>query len=336
MLRAAVWMAMLEVAFTYNLPSSLFFRRQVLTKCNLAHMPLHRHFRPRLTPAMSQSISTERQGVGTATRERERYVVFNRFQTRDGAGAKFEKRWADRKSSLKQMEGFRLFSLLRRIDDDASDSKGYPEDFQDYMSMTVWENKENFDSWRKGYAFKEAHGGGSLGGFLSAMIGSMMVLRTSPTPAMWDGLFPKASTKQLAALALQGRDEHGKVVADGKAKIPTDCFMTMDFYQLKDQSDDKFEQLWSQISPQLQEDDRCLASILLRRAGSKATRPDDAFTYASCSFWPSEAVWKEWKESEGRPLLSSLEEQISSSAAVENRFTSRWEGTLLLSAPNGI
>ena len=43
--------------------------------------------------------------------------------------------------------GFRLFSLLRRIDDDASGSKGYPEDFQDYMSMTVWENKENFDSW---------------------------------------------------------------------------------------------------------------------------------------------------------------------------------------------
>merc|ERR1712216_385715 len=52
------------------------------------------------------------------------------------------------------------------------------------------ETKKNFNSWRTGYAFKEAHGGGSIGGFLSAVVGSMMVLKTTPVPAMWDALIP--------------------------------------------------------------------------------------------------------------------------------------------------
>jgi len=56
------------------------------------------------------------------------------------------------------------------------------------MSMTVWETKKNFNSWRTGYAFKEAHGGGTIGGFLSAIVGSAMVLKGPPAPAMWDAL----------------------------------------------------------------------------------------------------------------------------------------------------
>ena len=94
---------------------------------------------------------------------RERYVVMNRFQSRVGAGPRFEKRWADRKSSLKILEGFRFFTLLRRADDVELNGKKveYEDDTPDYMSMTVWETKKNFNSWRTGYAFKEAHGGGT-------------------------------------------------------------------------------------------------------------------------------------------------------------------------------
>jgi heme-degrading monooxygenase HmoA len=86
----------------------------------------------------------------------------NRFQSREGAGPRFEKRWADRKSSLKTLEGFRFFTLLRRADNIELNGKTveYEEDTPDYMSMTVWETKKNFNSWRTGYAFKEAHGGG--------------------------------------------------------------------------------------------------------------------------------------------------------------------------------
>lgn len=99
---------------------------------------------------------------------------------------RFEKRWADRKSSLKTLEGFRFFQLLRR--DSFSGSIKYEEGEPDYMSMTVWETKKNFNSWRTGYAFKEAHGGGTIGGFLSAIVGSAMVLKGPPAPAMWDAL----------------------------------------------------------------------------------------------------------------------------------------------------
>ena len=111
---------------------------------------------------------------------RERYVVFNRFQSREGAGPRFEKRWADRKSSLKVLDGFRFFTLLRRADDVELNGSpvAYEEGTSDYMSMTVWETKKNFNSWRTGFAFKEAHGGGSIAGFLSAVVGSMMVLKS--------------------------------------------------------------------------------------------------------------------------------------------------------------
>ena len=45
-----------------------------------------------------------------------RYVASNRFKTRGGkAAAKFEARWANRKSRLAELEGFRYFSLFREV-----------------------------------------------------------------------------------------------------------------------------------------------------------------------------------------------------------------------------
>ena len=37
-----------------------------------------------------------------------RYIASNRFQVRNGKGPKFEKRWADRKSRLATLDGFRF------------------------------------------------------------------------------------------------------------------------------------------------------------------------------------------------------------------------------------
>ena len=72
---------------------------------------------------------------------------------------KFEKRWADRKSRVAQLEGFRFFTLLKRVAIPGISDYSKDGDFGNYVSLTVWENKDCFDAWRTGDAFKEAHGG---------------------------------------------------------------------------------------------------------------------------------------------------------------------------------
>ena len=85
----------------------------------------------------------------------ERYIATNRFKVRPKSMAKFEKRWADRTSRLALLEGFRFFTLLRRVAMDGDES--FREDqaeLGNYISLTIWENKGNFDAWRTGEAFK--------------------------------------------------------------------------------------------------------------------------------------------------------------------------------------
>ena len=52
-----------------------------------------------------------------------------------------------------------FLSIIKHLDYQGPDK-------HDYVSMTVWDNKDNFDAWRVGDAFKEAHGGGGLSGFI--------------------------------------------------------------------------------------------------------------------------------------------------------------------------
>jgi len=176
--------------------------------------------------------------------DRERYVVFNRFQSRDGAGPRFEKRWADRKSSLKVLDGFRFFTLLRRADDVQLNDRPveYAQGTADYMSMTVWETKKNFNSWRTGYAFKEAHGGGSIAGFLSAVVGSMMVIKSTPIPAMWDALCTITTATRNCPLELKNRDASELAVTDGSTLLPAECFVAMNRFPVKAECSRAFEQ----------------------------------------------------------------------------------------------
>lgn len=67
----------------------------------------------------------------------ERYVICNRFNNRMSKAALFEKRWAERKSSLSKLDGFRFFTLLRRVDVVGDKVMSYPDNTPDYMSMTV-------------------------------------------------------------------------------------------------------------------------------------------------------------------------------------------------------
>lgn len=88
------------------------------------------------------------------------YLASNRFKVRDGKIAAFDKRWADRKSRLAELNGFKFFCLLRRVEEFGI--KYDTNDKYNYLSFTIWENKENFNEWRTGEAFKEAHGTLSL------------------------------------------------------------------------------------------------------------------------------------------------------------------------------
>jgi hypothetical protein len=98
--------------------------------------------------------------------------------------------------------------------------EGEEVDFN-YMSLTLWSDKKSFNAWRSGEAFKEAHGGGTLFGFVDMLVrggaampeqrmhtstaiastaqrssprpvqvSSTMTLQGPPKPAFWNGLLP--------------------------------------------------------------------------------------------------------------------------------------------------
>jgi heme-degrading monooxygenase HmoA len=119
----------------------------------------------------------------------ERYIATNRFNVRPNNGPKFEKRWAERKSRLAELNGFRFFTLLRRVEEFGAN---YEQDGDNgnYISLTVWEDKPSFDAWRQGDAFKEAHGGGKITDFIQLLTTAIFILNGGPKPAFFDGLLP--------------------------------------------------------------------------------------------------------------------------------------------------
>lgn len=89
---------------------------------HVAHVAHARMVQPRMVaspPASAVSV--------------ERYVATNRFRVKDGREAVFEKRWADRKSRLGLLGGFRFFCMLRRVA--AEPSKPHADDINCASSM---------------------------------------------------------------------------------------------------------------------------------------------------------------------------------------------------------
>ncbi len=50
---------------------------------------------------------------------------------------------------------------MRRVELDQATTPSFDEEFN-YVSFTIWETKKDFNTWRQGDAFREAHGGYSL------------------------------------------------------------------------------------------------------------------------------------------------------------------------------
>jgi heme-degrading monooxygenase HmoA len=197
---------------------------------------------PRLNPARSlttsRSMSTAETDSEVATTSkglmtRDRYVATNRFAVRKGQGPKFEKRWATRKSRLAELDGFRHFHLMRRVvlngDGNTSYNGGDSDEGaqENYVSFTVWNKKSDFSAWRNGEAFKEAHGGTSIGAFISTMVNSALVLRGPPRPAFYDALLMQSVRPESIPETVDGWRQ---IEADGVTNLPVECFVSMEKY----------------------------------------------------------------------------------------------------------
>jgi heme-degrading monooxygenase HmoA len=208
---------------------------------------------------------------------RDRYVATNRFSVRQNQAAKFEKRWATRKSRLATLQGFKYFHLMRRVKiDEETGEANYDEGTDDesaqgnYVSFTIWDKKSDFSAWRTGDAFKEAHGGTSIGAFMSTMISSAMVLKGAPKPAFYDGLLQQSVKPEAVAEIVDG---WRSVEADGINTLPTECFVACNQFFVPPENAPAFEERWSNRESQLKECEGFTSFSMLRRDGQAKGKP---------------------------------------------------------------
>ncbi|KAH8049355.1 antibiotic biosynthesis monooxygenase [Aureococcus anophagefferens] len=247
----------------------------------------------------------------------ERYVVQNRFKVKKGREAAFEKRWADRESRLGNLDGFRFFCMLRRVDDaDAADDVNY-------VSATVWETKANFDAWKKGDAFKEAHGGGTVAGVAGMLVATLQNTKGKPKVAAWEGLLP------LGLPGAPPADGEGwrRVAADGEATLPSDVFVAMNRFPVAEGSEDEFERRFADRSSTLADFAGFKGFLLLRRDD----KVDDGATHSTFSVWDSRASFQAWLDSEKKP-----DEQPRENLLAGRPTPSYYEGILALESAQGV
>jgi len=281
--------------------------------------------------------------------KRDRYVVMNRFAVRKGQEAKFEKRWATRKSRLAQLPGFRYFHIMRRVEllennnneEATTVYKGgetNEEAQENYVSFTIWERKSDFSAWRKGDAFKEAHGGTSIGAFLSTMVNSAMVLRGPPRPAFYDGLQTVSVVPSLEERPLL-EDGWRKVEADGINLLPAECFVVLQKHYVNPKFALEFEQQYGNLFPTVssssETENGLVAATLLRRDGqtkgghgaSSAAEYSEP-NYVSVRVWKNLAAALQW-------ITAKHDAESLSSALLQDSESVMYEGTLVISSELG-
>mmetsp|Transcript_11239 Transcript_11239/g.21434 ORF Transcript_11239/g.21434 Transcript_11239/m.21434 type:complete len:335 (-) Transcript_11239:11-1015(-) len=266
--------------------------------------------------------------------KRDRYIATNRFSVRRNQQAKFEKRWATRKSKLAILDGFRYFQLMRRVklnNDDKTTvyDEGETEEkiFENYVSFTVWQKKSHFSAWRNGEAFKEAHGGTSIGSFLSTMVNSAFVLRGAPRPAFYDALYVRS---QPPAVVPQTVDGWRAVEADGESTLDAESYMHMTKYYIPASQMKQFEQDYQHVAAQ--DPGSVVASALMRRDarakghGIKEMTLDEP-SYVAIRVFDSKQEWLDFMEAH--------ESVMNVDYARKPAETELYEGTLVISAEQG-
>jgi len=229
-----------------------------------------------------------------------RFVVQNRFRVKKGREAAFEKRWADRESRLGTLPGFRFFCMLRRVDKETNTCQEDEDNDPNYVSCTVWENFENFQSWRKGDAFKEAHGGGTVKGVISMLAATARNTKGKPKPAYWGGLLPETVEGKPPS------DGEGwrTLESDGTKTLPTECFVAMNKFSVMPNMESAFEAKFATRESTLKEFKGFRGFLLLRRDGKKQPgdggEPDDGYTHSTFSVWDEQANFDEWMASNSK------------------------------------
>jgi heme-degrading monooxygenase HmoA len=105
------------------------------------------------------------------------FIAMNNFKVVPGREADFEAQWRNRQSYLDQVPGFIEFALLK------GDEPG------EYISHTVWQDRDAFVAWTKSDSFIAGHRQGSVAG----------VLQGHPIAKLYDAVIV----------------EHGRVLATG-------------------------------------------------------------------------------------------------------------------------
>ncbi|KQZ98488.1 antibiotic biosynthesis monooxygenase [Mesorhizobium sp. Root157] len=78
------------------------------------------------------------------------YIAMNRFKVVRGKEEEFENVWKNRNSTLKEMQGFQQFHLLRSAFNEE-------ENYTLFASHTVWASEADFVAWTKSENFRASH-----------------------------------------------------------------------------------------------------------------------------------------------------------------------------------
>ena len=294
-----VAMMVMQLALLMHLASALQTRSRYI-----AATPAGLYFSKRASLRMHfEEAITGNRALKEESLFAQRYVATNRFKVRPNAGPKFEKRWADRKSRLAQLPGFRFFTLLRRISIpvtqtanaeavtiNAGDMYVDEGSFGNYISLTIWETKANFDAWRTGDAFKEAHGGGGIIDFIKLLSTALFILDGAPKPAFYDALLPVVGEK----LAFESEGGWRTIAADGKSFLSPEVFVSQNRFSVVEGQEVAFEKRWGSRESRLQEVPGFVGFFLLRRDASKA---DDGYNYIATTLWKDQEAFKAWMAS---------------------------------------
>lgn len=243
---------------------------------------------------------------------------------------------------------------MRRVNLESGDYDEGSDDVSaqgNYVSFTIWEKKSDFSAWRQGDAFKEAHGGTSIGAFLSTMINSAFVLRGPPRPAFYDGLLVQSIKPENIPTTVDGWRQ---VNADGVTTLPTECFVACNQFFVPPSNAAAFEQRWANRESKLQECDGFVSFSMLRRDGQAkghgTVEVDQSEpTYVSTTIWKDKASFEQWRKGTAfqKAHGQKTPSEQSSSTEEDNKnvpsqpLWSRppqpifYEGTLVITSPEG-
>lgn len=165
--------------------------------------------------------------------------------------------------------------------------------------------RANFEAWRKGDAFREAHGGGTVGGVLSMLAATARNTYGKPKPCYWEGLLPES----VPGAPPEDREEWRRVDADGDTVLPADCFAAMNRFCVKPGMEAAFERRFAERESTLAGRDGFRGFLLLRRDGGKrpgdGESPDDGYTHSTFSIWNSRANFDAWMSEQKNKAPSS-------------------------------